>query len=151
MLSVERTFSVARPVSEVYAYLRDFTNTEQWDPGTVRTTRTDDGELKVGAQFHNVSKFRGKETELDYVLSEDVTDKHVVFTGENKTASTRDDLSVAAQPDGRTEIWYVATFEFHGLARLAEPLIKRGLDKLADETVAQMSAVLEGRPVPNAA
>ena len=66
MITVQREVAVARPLGAVFAYLADFRHTEQWDPGTVRTTRTDDGPLRVGSTFHNVSTYRGRTTELDY-------------------------------------------------------------------------------------
>jgi len=40
MITLQRTISVQQPVERVYTYLSDFTTTTEWDPGTVRTTRT---------------------------------------------------------------------------------------------------------------
>jgi uncharacterized protein YndB with AHSA1/START domain len=142
MLSVQRTFDVDRPVAEVFAYLSDFTNTEHWDPGTVTTTRTDDGPLGQGSRFHNVSEFRGRQTELEYELTTYEPTGHLVFTGNNKTVTSTDDLTLAANAGGTT-ITYRAFFDFHGVAKLAAPLLKRGFEKIADETVVQMRGTLE--------
>lgn len=144
MVSVERTFVVTRPATEVFDYLSDFTNTEHWDPGTVSTTRVDSGPIGVGATFHNVSKFRGRTTELDYELTDYEPSNRLVFTGNNKTVTSRDKLHFTATGDD-TSITYRAEFEFHGLAKLAAPLLKPGLEKLADETIAQMKSTIERR------
>ena len=40
---VERTFTVAAAPPVVMHYLEDFSNAEEWDPGTVRCTRRDTG------------------------------------------------------------------------------------------------------------
>jgi uncharacterized protein YndB with AHSA1/START domain len=142
MPSVQRTFEVDAPLDQVFDYLTDFTHTEQWDPGTVSTTRLDTAPLSVGARFRNVSEFRGRRTELEYTLRELDHGKHLVFVGKNKTATATDDLTFSGG-DRRTTITYRANFEFHGLAKLAGPIVALGLNKLADETVTQMKQTLE--------
>ncbi len=145
MITVERTVDVARPVATVFTYLADFTHTEQWDPGTVHTTRTDHGPLGVGSRFHNVSEFRGRRTELDYEVKRFDQDEHLTFTGDNRTVTATDDLALRATESG-TRITYRAHFRFKRWARLAEPLLRRGFSKIADETVAQLQATLEKLP-----
>ncbi len=39
MVDVSRTFTVRRPLDEVVAYLRDFANAVDWDPGTQKCER----------------------------------------------------------------------------------------------------------------
>ena len=68
-MDIVRTLVLPRPADEVFAYLQDFTNTEEWDPGTVRTTR-ESGDGGVGTRYHNVPKFLGRETELTYVVND---------------------------------------------------------------------------------
>jgi carbon monoxide dehydrogenase subunit G len=142
MITVRRHFDVTADPADVFTYLSDFTNTEQWDPGTVRTTRVDNGRLGEGAKFHNVSKFAGRETELDYELSTMTPTSHLVFTGKNKTVTSADDLSFVPNGSG-TAITYEARFEFHGVARLVEPVLRLALERVADKTVEQMRRTLE--------
>lgn len=143
MITVERRVDVRRPVAEVFAYLADFTNTTEWDPGTVATTRTSSGPLAVGATFHNVSEFRGRRTTLEYELKRYELDQHLTFTGTNKTVTATDDLGLADNGSGGTTLTYRAHFTFKGVARLAEPFLRRGFEPIADETVAQLKATLE--------
>jgi carbon monoxide dehydrogenase subunit G len=142
VLSVQRTFLVRRRIDDVFSYLSDFTNTEHWDPGTVTTTRTDSGLLGAGSRFHNVSQFRGRRTELDYELTFYDPSRRLLFTGQNKTVTTTDDMTFTEVPGG-TSITYRASFDFHGLVKLVEPMLKRGLSTLADETVRQMQTTLD--------
>lgn len=136
MLDVTRTFVVTKPIDEVVTYLKDFANSEQWDPGTVTTTRVGDDPIDVGSTWHNVSEFRGRTTELTYRLTRADAGR-LTFVGENKTVTSTDDLHFR-EVEGGTEISYQAHFDFHGLARLAEPFLKGALDKLGDKTEAQM-------------
>lgn len=142
MVNVERTFSV-RPAPEVVIdYLSDFARAEQWDPGTVSCTRTDDGAVGVGSTWKNVSKFRGKETELTYELTKQDAGR-LTFVGKNKTATSVDDIRVV--PDGSGSIiTYHAEITFHGLAKLAGPFLRSEFNKLGDQTVASMTGTLNG-------
>ncbi|MCW2497145.1 SRPBCC family protein [Jatrophihabitans sp.] len=142
MITVERRFDVGTPVRVVFAYLSDFTNTNSWDPGTVRTTRTDTGQLGVGSTFHNVSQFRGRQTELDYELTRLEPNRHLTFTGRNSTVTAVDDLSFAPSATDGTLVTYRSHFTFHGVYRLAEPFLRRGFEPIADDTVQQLAEVL---------
>src|SRR5690349_8912855 len=58
VMDITRTVETATPIDRVFAYLSDFTTTEDWDPGTVTTTRrTGDGGL--GTVYDNTSSFMG--------------------------------------------------------------------------------------------
>lgn len=142
MAQVERTLTVRTPVERVAAYLADFAHTEEWDPGTVSCTRSDEGPIVPGARWHNVSEFRGRRTELDYRLTRRDAGR-VTFVGRNKTATSTDDFGLSAGPDGTT-VRYRATIEFHGLAKLAGPFLKREFERLGDEVVPKLTKVLEG-------
>ncbi|MBE7187964.1 SRPBCC family protein [Jatrophihabitans endophyticus] len=142
MITVERRVQTDSDLPAVFAYLSDFTHTEQWDPGTVRTTRTDDGPLRQGSTFHNVSTYRGRQTELDYRVVRLDDDEHLTFTGVNKTVEATDDMSFAAE-DGHTVVTYRAHFAFKGWARLAEPFLRHGFERIADDTVIQLKRVLD--------
>jgi carbon monoxide dehydrogenase subunit G len=143
MITVERRFEVSKPVRLVFAYLSDFTNTNDWDPGTVRTTRTDSGPLGVGATFHNVSRFRGSETEFEYAMVRLEPNRHLTFTGTNSTLTATDDLSFAPSVSEGTLITYRGHFAFRGAYRLTEPFLRKRFEPIADETVSQMKRVLE--------
>jgi hypothetical protein len=53
-----------------------------------------------------------------------------------------DDMSFTGSESG-TELIYEARFTFKGLARLAEPLLRKPLNKLADDTEASLHKHLD--------
>ncbi|MET0862902.1 MAG: SRPBCC family protein, partial [Nakamurella sp.] len=99
MINVERTFDVRQPVDVVVNYLKDFANATEWDPGTKSCTQESPGPVQVGTTWHNVSELKGKETELTYRLAE-LSDNRVLLIGENKTATSRDDITVKPADGG---------------------------------------------------
>lgn len=143
MVDVTRTFTVAVARENAAAYLRDFAHASEWDPGTQSCTQVSDGPVAAGTQWHNVSKLFGITTELTYTL---VTDEpnHIVFEGENKTATSVDDITLTDEGPQSTRIDYHARVEFNGAAKVAGPFLKAGFEaKVAPETVEKMTEALE--------
>ena len=70
-MDIVRSVTVSQPLDEVFTYLSDFTTTTEWDPGTVRTERVS-GDGGLGSRNHNVSKFLGRETDIDSLVIEHV-------------------------------------------------------------------------------
>ena len=101
------------------------------------------GPVKVGSTWQNVSEFKGKETELEYRLTE-LTAELVKFQGKNKTATSVDTISVQATDDG-SAITYHAKIEFHGVAKLATPFLKSEFEELGDKTVEQMTRAINAQ------
>ena len=149
MIELERTATVDTALADVVEYLADFSHAREWDAGTKSCERIDDGPVRAGARWRNVSEFRGKETELEYTLVRREPQR-VTFTGENKTVSTVDDLTFEAE-GSRTRVRYQASFDFHGLAKLGQPMVKGSIDDLADSTITKLKAVLDALPTPGAA
>lgn len=141
-VDVERTFTVASTPEGVVEYLRDFSRTEQWDPGTVSCTRLGEGPVEVGSRWRNVSTFLGRKTELVYELTRD-DPNGLQFVGCNDTATATDDISITAgAAPGTTRIAYHAHLEFNGLARLGAPVAKLALEKLGTDTEKSLIRVL---------
>ena len=141
MVHIQRTFTVDQSVEVVVDYLKDFGHAEQWDPGTVSCTRVGNGPVGVGTSWDNVSKVRGRETRLSYRL-ERWEPSRLTFVGQNKTATSTDDLTFAAASGPGTQVHYDANIVFHGIAKLADPFLRREFEGLGDETVRTMTQVL---------
>ena len=130
MITLERTVHVERPIERVFGFLIDFTNAEQWDPGTVSCTllRGDGG---VGTQYRNVSKFLGRSTELVYEVTQVDVPRLFVIVGRNDTVTSTDTITVTPHGTG-TRVTYRAVFDFQGWARLGEPLLNVAIKRLGD-------------------
>ncbi|MFA3842650.1 SRPBCC family protein [Streptomyces aureus] len=149
MIKVERVMYSGRPRDEIVAYMADFSHAEQWDPGTISCRPLSAGApVGVGTEWLNVSAFRGRRTELRYELTR-MSDDRLTFVGRNKTATSTDDLRFEPHSGG-TRITYRAHVEFHGIARLARPLLKGEFERLGDEVSEQLPAALQQALGPSA-
>lgn len=142
-LHVERTITTPAATPRVFAYLRDFRTTEDWDPGTIRTTLLA-GDGGVGTTYANESRFAGRTVRLEYVVTELVPDEVVALRGEGPSVVTHDRMSLWALPDGGTELTYSARFRFSGTAGLVAPLLRPLLRRIGDETAARLEDALSG-------
>ena len=142
MIVVERTFAVAAGPGSVLAYLRDFANAQEWDPSAERTSRLGAGPVGPGAHWKHVRKLFGVTAELTYTLVS-AEPGRLVFHGRSEGATCTDTALVRAVPGG-TEVTYRVELEMHGLAKLATPVLKAELEKMADESVTAVTAALTG-------
>jgi hypothetical protein len=140
-MKIFRKVQSTRVAEDVFEYVSDFTKTEEWDPGTVTTVRLH-GDGGVGTRYRNVSRFLGRETELEYeVISfEPGASIHLRGTGDNVVADDR--IAVRELPDGGSELTYDAHFRFSGVARLLAPLVAPAFKRLGDRAERRLGEVL---------
>ncbi|WP_328551138.1 SRPBCC family protein [Streptomyces sp. NBC_00358] len=142
MVEVERTLTLHHSLPEVVAYLADFSHAQEWDPGTVSCRPARAGApVAKGAEWLNVSTFRGRRTELRYRLVR-LEDRRLTFVGRNRTATSTDDLTFHEE-NGATLLTYRARIDFHGLARLASPFLRGEFERLGDGVVQRMPQAVD--------
>jgi carbon monoxide dehydrogenase subunit G len=136
MKSINRQFTVDKPARLVWDYLSDFRSTNDWDPGTKQTTR-ESGDGGVGTVYKNVSEFVGNEVEITYTVTDFTPGSSITLAGESKSFTSTDTITVEGS-ETEAHVTYVAEFDFHGLAKLAEPVAGLPLKKLGDDAEEQM-------------
>lgn len=141
MPTLERTVTTTAAPDVVFPYLVDFRNATEWDSGTVSCERVS-GDGGPGTVYRNVSRFMGNEVELDYTTQE-VEQPRFVIVGRNETTTSHDTVTVTPGPDGGSTVTYRAEFTFTGLAKVAAPLLKPFLEKLGNDTEAQLKQALD--------
>lgn len=144
-MKITRVVQTTTPVDRVYAYLSDFTTTNEWDPGTVETVRVS-GDGGVGTRYRNTSSFMGRETRLTYVVREAVPGQRFVLQGDNKTLQAVDTMTFEEHAGG-TRVTYDADFTFKGVmkfgALLMTPVLALAFKKLGDEAEQGMQSALD--------
>lgn len=139
--TLKRTIVVPGNADDVFAYIADFANAAEWDPGIVSSVRTDEGPLEAGSTFDLVARFMGRDLATTYRLTEYEPTHRVVFVGGTSNFTSTDDIRITPGDDGVT-IDYNAEFVLAGVLRFAEPFLKGTFSKLADDAVAGLKRVL---------
>jgi carbon monoxide dehydrogenase subunit G len=130
-MKLQRSVETDASPAAVFAYLSDFTTTEEWDPGTVTTTLVS-GDGGVGTTYANTSKFMGRETRLTYEVVEHQPDSRFALRGENASVVAHDTMEIAPNGSG-SRVTYTADFAFKGIGRFVAPLLAPALKKLGDD------------------
>lgn len=123
MASYETTVETRRPIDEVFAYLAEFSNTAEWDPGIVEAERLTHDELGVGTRFRVVSSTAGNQQTIEYEVTEFEPPNRVVLVGQTPRLRSIDVLTFTELDGGGTRVTYRADLALLGAARLADPVL----------------------------
>jgi carbon monoxide dehydrogenase subunit G len=140
MPTTERNVYVSLPIDTVWQFLSDFTTTEQWDPPTQRTERIE-GDGGVGTVYHNVSKVLGRDKDVTYTVVAHEPPTRLQLRGDAGRVQFLDTIELQGL-GGETRVRYTVRYTVTGLARVATPLAKKGMERIADDAADQMSRVL---------
>jgi len=120
---------------EVFEYLADFSNAQEWDPSVRSAERLDAGEIKVGSTFRLVVDFMGRSSALVYAITELEPSRLVTFSGESSTVTSLDTITFEPAAQGTT-VTYDADLQLKGLLKLADPLLAVAFKRIADNALA---------------
>lgn len=139
MARYRATVSSARSADRTFAYLADFSTTQEWDPGIARAERLDGGALGVGSRFEVVSRVLGRDVVLTYeITAYDPTARRVVLRGTNATTVSVDEIVVGAD----ASVTYDADLTLKGPGRLLDPLLSLVFGRIGDRAAAGLREVL---------
>ena len=126
---------------KAFAYMSDFSNAAQWDPGVKAARRRDQGEVGVGSVFDLTVPFAGQSMVLGYQVVAMEAPHRVVFEASTDRLESVDTLTFAERGDG-CEMTYEADLKFKGVAALANPLLAVGFRRVGDRARDSLRKVL---------
>lgn len=141
MAHVSKSVFIPKPVDYVFAYLADFSNTAEWDPGVAEATQTSEGDVGLGSTFDLVTLFRGRRVPVSYEVTLHEPSTRVVLVGRNKNFTGTDDIGVEAEGDGSRVSWN-ADFQMNGVAKLLQPFFGGVFEKLSVEAMEGLERTL---------
>jgi carbon monoxide dehydrogenase subunit G len=141
MAHYRATIDIQQPREDVFAYLSDFSTTEQWDPGVVEAKRMNGAAVGEGAEFRLVAQFLGRQNELTYRIVEHDPPHAVTFLGENATVTSRDRITFEEIAKG-TQVTYDADLALKGLLRITDPLLGLAFNRVGDRALAGLRRTL---------
>lgn len=140
MPTTERNVYTSQPLEKVWAFLSDFTTTEQWDPPT-RSTERVEGDGTTGTVYQNVSTVLGRDAEVTYTVVAHEPPLRLQLRGDAGRVQFLDTIEL--QPLGEeVRVRYHVDYRLTGIGRLATPLAKKTMEKVADDAAEQMTKVL---------
>ncbi len=128
------TIATPRGIDEVFAYLSDFSNTLDWDPGVLEAQRLDDEPVARGSEVRIVSEFLGRRSSLLYRVVEFEPPSLVSFRGVNSRVISLDRLTFE-NFGGGTQVTYDAELTLKGPLKVADPLLALAFSRVGDRAL----------------
>jgi len=144
MAHYRTSLTTALPAEEAFAYLADFANVADWDPGVARATRLDDGPLGVGSRFEVVTSLFGREATFVYAIRQLDAPTRVVLEAETPSLRSVDTITVEKAGDA-TRLTYDAVLVLAGLRYLADPALHLAFQWIGARAAAGLRRALEAR------
>lgn len=107
----------------------------EWDPTVAEAERLGEGEPGLGSRFRVLVRWLGRDTELEYEITEFDSPRRLVLRAENATSVSEDTVEVEARAGG-SEMTYDARLTLKGIARLFDPVFGLAFKRLGDNAAA---------------
>ena len=142
MIHIEETRVISRSLDEVFAYVANFANTAEWDPGIVQAHRIDDGDVRLGSTFAVTASFAGRELPLEYEITQYDPPGLLALATSSPRFGAVDTIHFESIDGETTRVRYEADFELKGVMRLAEPFLRGTFTKLGVKAMDGLKATL---------
>ena len=141
MAHYRASIETQRSQDEVFAYLSDFSNTAEWDPGIAAAEKTTPGEIRPTTEFRVVARVMGREAPFTYRVVEYDAPRSIALIGESSMIVSRDRMKVE-QTDAGARLTYEADLTLKGILRLADPLLAIGFKRVGDRALGGLKRTL---------
>jgi dehydrogenase/reductase SDR family member 12 len=101
---IRKEIEVRRPLREAFAYVAEFSNAAEWDPGIAEARRLTDGPVGQGTEFEVVALFRGKRHRFHYVVTGFEPERRVVLSGDGDYKAHEHEIVGCAVKAGDQEV-----------------------------------------------
>jgi carbon monoxide dehydrogenase subunit G len=144
MTTLNERIETSLPVDAAFAYVADFANAQEWDPGVATAERIDEGPVGLGARYRLGVHLGRRVAPMEYRISVFEPPHRVVLVGSGSGVSAVDDIRF--QPAGTgTRIDYIADIRLGGVLRFVQPFLGRAFATIARNATSGMRRTLDER------
>jgi carbon monoxide dehydrogenase subunit G len=144
MARLHETIETTLPIDDAFAFVADFANAAQWDPGVAASERLDTGPLGLGGSYRLGVRIGGRVAPMVYRITTYEPTARVVLTGSGPNVDAIDEIRFTPTDHG-THIDYVADIRLRGWMRLLAPFAGGAFDRMAKAALGGMQAALDAR------
>lgn len=135
---------VKRPVAEVFAYLSDLDRQPEWSSAVQQSHIEGSGEVDKGTRYTQTVKLLGKRIEGRFEVTDCQPNRRIEFTTLSGPMPMCWDAELTESGDV-TQVIFHGRGEPGGLFKLAEPVMRRAMQRQAEHDLANLKDILEGR------
>ncbi len=139
MIRLDRCLELDAPQSEVFAYIAEFANLAEWDPGTVEVKKVTPGPTGVGTRYDVVVNVAMGTSDMTYEVTEWAPPNRVTLRGDSTAMTATDRISFSPTEQGGTRVRYEAEFTLRKVLKWSEALLRRTFDSVGDKAMEGMA------------
>jgi carbon monoxide dehydrogenase subunit G len=144
MTVLRERIETSLPLDEAFAFVADFANAAQWDPGVVSSMQVGAGPIGVGTRYRLVVRMGRRTAPMEYVVTAWEPSHRVVLKGSGSGVDAVDEIRFEPAPAG-TRIDYTADIRLRSWMRPLAPFAGGGLARIARDARDGMRDALERR------
>ena len=144
MTTLHESIQTTLPIDETFAYVADFANAQEWDPGVASAERLDAGPVRLGSQYRLGVRIGRRVAPMEYRVSVFEPSTRVVLVGSGSGVSAVDEIRFARIAGG-TRVDYTADIRLGGALRFIQPFLGRAFANLGRNAVEGMQRSLDAR------
>lgn len=134
MIHLTESITVHQNIHDVFRYVSDLSNIEQWDPGVIESKKLTPGPVHQGSKFQLRCSFFGLPFPMNYRLTKLDAPNRVVFEGRGDRFFARDTISFNESENG-TKIEYALDLEFKEASFINEKLMPFHIKRIGKAAV----------------
>lgn len=142
MVRLHEVIEVQRPIADVFRWVADFSNIDQWDPSVPESHKTSLGAVGEGTNYEVVVMFGPNRIVMDYQITEFQPPNRVVLKGTAEDVTAVDTITFEETASG-TRIEYIADLEFP-YSKILDPVMQR----YGRKALRSMQRAFEDHPEP---
>jgi NAD(P)-dependent dehydrogenase (short-subunit alcohol dehydrogenase family) len=142
-MTFEQSLEIQRPLSFVYAYLSDFSNTVSWDPSVIQAQKTTPGPLQAGTHFDIQVHFFWMQLSLNYHVTEMQKDRYLELKGMADNFSLLDRIRFEGDETRCTIHYQMEVYYQEPMAKFG-PLLAPWVKSNAEQALQSLKRTLEG-------
>ena len=144
-MKISEHIQIDRPPEEVWAVVADPTTHTAWRPALVEFRQVSEGPLEVGSRIHEKIRWRGREIEIDDVVTALDPPRRLGIRGGWKPADFELEFLLAPEDGGTLATFDWSFFPKTVLMRIATPFLGRTLRGSTKDELAGLKKYVETR------
>ena len=144
MTTLNERIDTPLAIDAAFAYVADFANSSEWDPGVATAERSGDGPVGVGSRYRLGVRMAGRVAPMEYRISVFDPPHRLVLVGSGSGVEAVDDIRFTETATG-TRIDYTADIRLGGLLRVVQPLLGSVFARIGRNAAAGMARTLAER------
>ena len=144
MTTLHEQVETTLPIEDVFDYVADFANSQEWDPGVAMAERLDDGPVGLGSRFQLGVRLGPRVAPMEYRISVYEQPTRVVLVGSGSGVSAVDEIRLERLATG-TRLDYRADIRLGGILRLVEPFLGATFAAIGRNAADGMERTLESQ------